>query len=59
MSKPTQLELQKRIVERAGVNVVNCGSCGIVLFHLVAQTEIVCPECQSVGEPCDFPDFHY
>lgn len=52
-----QVKLHKEIVAH-GINVVNCGSCGHVLFHRVGADHIVCPHCGFDGEPCDFPDFY-
>ena len=52
-----QITLQERIQQLAKVNVVNCGSCGDVIFHDLSDTTIKCGCGYSSDEPSDFPDF--
>jgi uncharacterized Zn finger protein (UPF0148 family) len=54
-----QIELQYEIVTKAKVNLVNCGSCGSVLFHSTKDKKIECPFCDFKSNPCDFPDYFY
>jgi hypothetical protein len=59
-----QIELQEKIQELANINIVNCGSCESVLLHDRGSKrhytkEIICPYCNYISEPCDFPDFLY
>ena len=53
-----QLKLFKKI-QKSGVNMVTCGSCGDVLLHDIRDVNITCPHCSFNSEPCDFPDFYY
>ena len=54
-----QKELFFEMVQKSGINIVTCGSCGEVVLHRVNDTEIQCPACGFKSEPCDFPDFYY
>jgi len=54
-----QIALQNLIISKANVNLVNCGSCGSVLFHSTKDEEIECPFCDFKSDPCDFPDYFY
>lgn len=56
----TQLELQEEIIEKTGINVCTCGSCGSVLLHKwIENIDFECPDCGFTSEPCDFPDLNY
>lgn len=59
IKEKTQYELQKEIVDKAGINVVTCGQCGDIVFHRTMAEEITCPHCKFTSEPCDFPDFYF
>ena len=52
-----QIAFQEKI-QAIGVNLVNCGSCGDVIFCNTNDEEITCV-CGFSSEPCDFPDFWY
>lgn len=62
-----QIALQEELQRVAGINIVNCGSCGSTLLHRIVTIndyvdgvdDIVCPYCNFTSEPCDFPDFLY
>lgn len=63
-----QISLQEEIQSVAGINIVNCGNCGDVIFHRIVPMkidtpiedyDITCPYCNFVDEPCNFPDFLY
>jgi sarcosine oxidase delta subunit len=58
-----QIELMETIQATAKINIVNCGNCGDVFLHKIFSIEedinIVCPYCDFISEPCDFPDFLY
>lgn len=63
-----QIDLIEEVQRVAGINVVNCGSCGSVLLHRIVpltmdtpaeEYDITCPYCDFTSEPCDFPDFLY
>jgi len=55
----TQLELQREIGRRTGINAVTCGHCGSVLFHKMGTDYITCPDCSFESDICDFPDLNY
>ena len=58
-----QTELQYEM-QKAGLNLVDCGNCGSTLIHETMTRvgdmyDITCPYCGYTSEPCDFPDhFH-
>ena len=58
-----QTELQYEM-QKAGLNLVDCGNCGSTLIHETMTRvgdmyDITCPYCEYTSEPCDFPDhFH-
>jgi predicted RNA-binding Zn-ribbon protein involved in translation (DUF1610 family) len=54
-----QLELQKEIVAKSGINIVTCGNCGSTLLHRIEDENMKCPDCGFESEPCDFPDLNY
>lgn len=59
-----QIKLQEDIQRLANINIVNCGSCGSVVLHkrvplTTEHSDITCPYCNFISEPCDFPDFLY
>jgi len=46
-------------MQGAGLNLVDCGSCGSTFIHRTSHEELECPFCDYRSEPCDFPDhFH-
>lgn len=52
-----QIELQERI-QASGINVVNCGNCGSVMFHEITDTfNVECSCGFESNEPSDFSDF--
>ena len=54
-----QIELQERI-QASGINVVNCGNCGSVMFHEISdESDIQCIDCDMLMAQCDCPDFWY
>ena len=54
-----QIEFQHKI-QSVGINLVNCGSCGSVLFHECNDEEnIICPFCYEEMSKSDCPDFFY
>lgn len=59
LKKPTQLELQRRIQDELGLNIVTCGNCGSVIIHERHDELIECPDCNNISDPCDFPDVNY
>lgn len=54
-----QLQLQREVVEKSGINIVTCGNCGSTILHRITDEEIKCPDCGYESEPCDFPDLNY
>ena len=54
-----QAQLQEDCVNKAGINIVTCGECGLVFLHEVGQETLVCPHCQLDFEPCDCPDLYF
>ena len=54
-----QIELQERVVQLSGVNIVTCGNCGSVVLHDIKDSEIDCPYCDHILEVCDCPDYLY
>lgn len=58
-SGSSQLSLQKEIIEKAGINLVSCGSCGDIMLHRLPADELHCPSCDHEGDICDFPDVNY
>jgi hypothetical protein len=52
-----QIELQKKI-QKAGFNIVECGSCGTVLLHEIGEEEIDC-FCGETMALSDCPDLYY
>jgi len=54
-----QLELQKEIVAKSGINIVTCGDCGSTLLHRIEDENMKCPDCGFESELCDFPDLNY
>ena len=59
LEQPTQLELQHKIVEELGINIVTCGSCGSTLLVEMIDEDIECPDCGMIGDHSDFPDLNY
>jgi len=55
----SQLELQKEVVAKSGINIVTCGNCGSTLLHRIEVEEMKCPDCGFESELCDFPDLNY
>ena len=55
----TQHDLQQEILTATGMNLVTCGNCGVTIIHTKNQEVIVCSDCGTIGEPCDFPDLNY
>ena len=55
-----QVIMAERIVNKLGINIVNCGQCGRVLLHSLENCDAIeCPHCGFESEACDFPDlFH-
>ncbi len=53
----SQIAFQNKI-QSIGVNLVNCGGCGDLMFCNTNDEEITCI-CGFSSEPCDFPDFWY
>ena len=53
-----QTELQYEM-QKAGLNLVDCGNCGSTLIHETKEGDITCPFCGYTSEPCDFPDLFY
>ena len=43
-------------VHEAGINIVRCGMCGIVMLHERGAEELTCPLCGFQEDPCHFPD---
>jgi len=56
MKNKTQYQLIKEI-QSAGYNIVNCGNCGRLLFHVMTAESIFCGDCGQSLEPSDCPDF--
>lgn len=54
-----QYKLTQSIIKDASINIVTCGMCGDVLLHKLEVTEVKCPYCGYMSEPCDFPDLFY
>ena len=57
-TQKTQLEFQQDIINFLGINIVNCGNCGVVVLHEIEMDEIICPTCGFTSEPCHFPDLN-
>lgn len=58
-SGSSQLSLQREIIEKAGINLVSCGSCGDIMLHRLPADGLHCPSCDHEGDICDFPDVNY
>ena len=54
-----QLELQKEVVAKSGINIVTCGNCGSTLLHRIEDENLKCDDCDFESELCDFPDLNY
>lgn len=52
----SQYELNQKIVNLTGLNLVTCGNCGSIVIHKVTDKKITCPYCNLTSELCDFPD---
>jgi molybdopterin/thiamine biosynthesis adenylyltransferase len=52
-----QIELQEKI-QSAGFNIVECGNCGTVLLHELAEGKIEC-FCGHDMDLSDCPDLYY
>ena len=52
----TRLEILKEIQD-GGHNIVTCGMCGHILLVRTNEEEHKCVVCNTLSEPCDFPDF--
>jgi LSD1 subclass zinc finger protein len=52
-----QIELQEKI-QKAGFNIVECGSCETVLLHEIGEEEIDC-FCGETMNLSDCPDLYY
>ena len=48
-----------RDIQKIGYNVVTCGRCGQAIIHKTGKSNLVCHECEFVGDICDFPDIFY
>ncbi len=59
MTTEKQIDLQKEIVSKTGINIVTCGNCGSTILHRLKDIEIKCPDCDFTSEPCHFPDLNY
>ena len=46
-------------MQKAGLNLVDCGNCGSTLIHETHEGDITCPYCEYTSEPADFPDHFY
>ena len=58
-NKRVSQEGYQKEMQGAGLNLVDCGSCGSTFIHRTSHEEIECPFCDYRSEPCDFPDhFH-
>ena len=58
-----EIEQQRKmffqIVEKANINIVTCGDCGLVVFHQIEREgDICCPHCSLESDSSDFPDFY-
>ena len=53
-----QYDLQQEVVDKANINIVNCGNCGTILLHRMELEEIECDSCDFISDPCDFPDYN-
>ena len=51
-----QLELLNDIKNHLNINVVTCGSCGQVLFHMRGDETVCCPSCEEEFALSDCPD---
>jgi hypothetical protein len=54
-----QIELAKKVIALANINIVTCGNCGEVLLHDIMDNEIECAHCKHTLEVCDCPDLWY
>lgn len=54
-----QIELSKRVIALANINIVTCGNCGEVLLHDIMDNEIECAYCKHTLEISDCPDLFY
>ena len=48
-----------REIQKAGFNVLNCGTCGNVFLAKIPADEHECPYCFFKSDISDFPDFIY
>lgn len=55
----SQVSLQREIVDKAGINVVTCGSCGDVTLYRLPADRVHCSSCDHEGDVCCFPDLNY
>ena len=56
LAKQTDLQHE---MQKAGLNLVDCGNCGSTLIHETHEGDITCPYCEYTSEPADFPDHFY
>ena len=54
----TQMDLQREVIEKSGINIVTCGDCAEVLLHRLTDKVITCPYCELSEDPCHFPDLN-
>ena len=53
-----QTELQYEM-QKAGLNLVDCGNCGATSLQELDEDDHTCPFCGFEGDPSDFPDHFY
>jgi len=53
-----QVKFQEEI-QRAGINLVSCCSCGCIFMHRIGGENIICPSCKAEGDPSIFGDMYY
>jgi LSD1 subclass zinc finger protein len=53
-----QINLQEKIQQVLGINIVTCGSCGTVLLHEKKAKKIKC-FCGAKMDLSDCPDLYY
>ena len=54
-----QVLLQRQVLEKSGINIVNCPCCGRVILHEVIRDKIECPDCGFEEQASEFSDFNY
>ena len=58
MNTTRQYDLQQKIYNVTGMNLVTCGNCGRTIIQEKDQIVILCSDCGFISEPCDFPDLN-